>query len=206
RLKGFTATYKDALDQPIAFAPDRSGSGGGPPGGGFGGPSFSNLTDLYFAQAKADANVADTCSSNGYSAKLATSDLVVDDCKGVAVPDAGAPRADAGRVPPPNCPPPPSGTIAASSLTCEDFSDISAAMIGMHPDTVWLTRLEANLPRESLAADLKIKPSNPQDPVSNVMRAAVHVNPPCDLLENHPEVMTLKSRSQQAGIGVLSGI
>ena len=70
----------------------------------------------------------------------------------------------------------------------------------------WVTRLESNLPRESLAADLKIKPADSQDPVSNKIRAAVHVNPPCDLLENHPEVTTLRQRSQQAGLGVLSGI
>jgi len=107
---------------------------------------------------------------------------------------------------PGNCTPPPGGGVPASTLTCRGHSDIAAAMIGMHPDTVWVTRLEANLPRESLADDLKIKPSTPQDPVSNKIRAAVHVNPPCDLLENHPEVTALRRRSQEAGIGLVSGI
>jgi hypothetical protein len=79
-------------------------------------------------------------------------------------------------------------------------------MIGMHPDTVWVTRLEANLPRESLAGDLLIKPSDPQTEVKNTFRATKHKNPPCDLLENHPEVTMLRSRSREAGVGVLSGL
>jgi hypothetical protein len=205
QLKGFTKTYQDALGQPIAFSPDRGGGAAGAfPGPS--GPTFPNLTDLYFAQAAADDNIADACSSSAYSSKLATTDVVYDDCKGfIPAADAGAPRFDAGTSQP-SCGPAPSGTIAASSLMCGGYSDIAAAMIGMHPDTVWLTRLEANLPRESLAADLKIKPSDPQEPVSNIFRAAVHVNPPCDLLENHPEVTTLRQRTRQAGIGVLSGL
>jgi hypothetical protein len=89
---------------------------------------------------------------------------------------------------------------------CDGFSDIAAAMIGMHPDTVWVTRLESNLPRASLAADLKIKPANPQSDIANTFRAAIHVNPPCDLLENHPDVAGLRRRSQEAGVGVLSGV
>jgi hypothetical protein len=72
--------------------------------------------------------------------------------------------------------------------------------------SVWITRVESNLPRASLAADLTIKPSAAQNPVSNTMRAAIHVNPPCDLLENHPEVTALRRRSEEAGIGFLSGI
>ena len=201
-LKGFTKTYTDALGAPITFQTSSGGAGGGP---GFGGPSYSNLTDLYFGQAKADDGLSNSCMGVAYTANLNTSSIVYDDCKGVTAPDAGAP-ADAGRAPPPSCPPPPSGTIAASSLVCDNYSDIAAAMIGMHPNTVWVTRLEANLPRESFASDLKIKPSTPQLEVENTFRATKHVNPPCDLLENHPEVSMLRHRSQEAGVGVLSGL
>src|SRR5205085_8875494 len=145
-------------------------------------------------QAKADDGLSNTCMGVGYTANLDTSSIVYDDCKGVTAPDAGAPAADAGRAdagrppPPPSCPPPPSGTIAASSLVCDNYSDIAAAMIGMHPKTVWVTRLEADLPRESLASDLKIKPSSPQVEVANTFRATKHINPPCDLIEHHHEV------------------
>ena len=201
QLKGFTKTHVDALNQPIVFSINPgSGSGSGGPIG----PSpmtLTNLTDLYFAQAESNATQNDTCSTAGISGKLGTSSMVYDDCKGVSTDvDGGAPPASG------TCPAPPAGTVAASSLVCKGYSDIAAAMIGMHPDTVWLTRLEANLPRAWLAADLKIKPSNPQDPVSNAFRAAIHVNPPCDLLENHPEVTLLHRRSQEAGIGLLSGV
>jgi hypothetical protein len=185
-LKAFTKPYSDALGASITFQTSSGGAGGGP---GFGGPSYSNLTDLYFGQAKADDGLSNSCMGVAYTANLNTSSIVYDDCKGVTAPDAGAPAADAGRSPPPpSCPPPPSGTIAASSLVCDNYSDIAAAMIGMHPNTVW------------------VKPSSPQTEVANTFRATKHINPPCDLLENHPEVSMLRHRSQEAGVGVLSGL
>jgi hypothetical protein len=208
QLKAFTMTHDDALGQRLSFSIDRGGAGGSFPGAG--GPTFSNLTDLYFAQAEADAAATDSCSGSNYGGKLATSQVVYDDCKlgGTTTRDGGVtpPMAMCGVGPGTNCNPPPGGGVAASSLACNGHSDIAAAMIGMHPDTVWITRLESNLPRESLAADLKIKPASTQDAVSNKLRASVHVNPPCDLLENHPEVTALRRRSQQASVGVLSGI
>jgi hypothetical protein len=205
QLQAFTKTYNDALDVPINFNIDM---GGGTPGGSFS-QSFNNLTDLYFAQGKANANQLNNCSQLGVTGRLSSSELVYDNCKG-ATPsgDGGVPARDAGSLPPASmsCPPSPTGTIAASQLACDDLSDIAAAMIGMHPDTVWLTRLESNLPRASLAADLKIKPAGAQTPVGNTFRAAIHVRPPCDLLENHPGVTALTRRSQEAGLGVASGI
>jgi hypothetical protein len=203
-LQAFTQSYADALGQPVAFNVVGSGTSS------FSQP-FTNLVDLYFAQAHASANPnqPDNCTQMGIASRLSSSQLVYDNCIDAALaPDGGAPGRDAGTLPPSgtSCSAAPSGTMAASSLVCDGFSDIAAAMIGMHPDTVWVTRLESNLPRASLAADLKIKPSNPQSAVANTFRAAIHVNPPCDLLENHPDVTMLRRRSQEAGVGFLSGV
>jgi len=214
-LGAFTKTHNDALGTSIAYSASGGGAGGAGVGGpGFGVPTYSNLADLYFGQANVDDGHTDNCMGRNFTQKLDDSSLVYDDCTGqdmtvdggTPIGDSGRPAADAGRTPPPNCPAGPAGAVPASSLICDTYSDIAAAMIGMHPKTVWITRLEANLPRESLASDLKIKPSDPQTEVSNTFRATKHKNPPCDLLENHPEVTMLRRRSQEAGLGVLSGL
>jgi hypothetical protein len=207
QLDAFTQAHTDAVGNSLVYSVNKGGAGGGFPGGGFGAPTFTNLTDLYFAQAESDVGATDSCSGSGYSSRLTSSGMVYDDCRADGSTDGGAqpPMGMCGS-PPGNCTPPATGGVPSSSLSCNGHSDIAAAMIGMHPNTVWVTRLESNLPRESLAADLKIKPSVAQEPVSNTMRAAVHVNPPCDLLENHPEVTTLRQRSQQAGVGLVSGL
>jgi len=214
--QAFTRTYFDALDQPITFNVDRGANA--PPPQSFSAP-YSTLIDLYFAQAGTNANRSNCSSSSAILDKLSSTSPVVDTCKevppsgdaGSPAGDAAVPGSDAGALPPPTtvCDPAPAGTIAASSLVCDGFSDIASAMIGMHPSDVWVTRLEANLPRAALAADLTIKPAAKQDRMPSTYRAAIHVNPPCDLLENHPEVMLLRRSGysgDRAGVGVLSTI
>jgi Uncharacterized protein conserved in bacteria (DUF2330) len=63
--------------------------------------------------------------------------------------------------------------IPASRFVCPSstpggvgYSDIAAAITGMHPDRVWLTRLELNLPHEALSADCTVALSKEQQAVS----------------------------------------
>ncbi len=63
------------------------------------------------------------------------------------------------------------GTVAASKLQCATYSDIAAAMQGMHPANVWLTRLELDLPKEALSMDCTVVPADSQTPVSNQLQA-----------------------------------
>jgi len=202
-LHGLARTFSDAVGQSITFNASTSTSST-TTFGSFGPGQFANFTDLYFAQAAADSSLLDICTNQKISERLSTSSLVVDTCPSGG--DAGADAAEAGTT---TCAPAPAGQLAASQFECNGFSDLSAALIGMHPNDVWLTRLEANLPRAGLAADLTLKPAATQDEVTNVHRAVTHVNPPCDLLENHPEAMMLRgsrqrSAVQEAGIGFLS--
>jgi hypothetical protein len=128
--------------------------------------------------------------------------------------DAGASTSDAafpsaGITP---CPSASAGKLAASALVCNNFSDVAAALIGMHPSDVWITRLEANLPHAALAADLKIGPAKDQKAVSSAHQAVRHVNAPCDLLSNHPNTEVTASnvspnaRTQQAGVGAFTAL
>lgn len=74
-----------------------------------------------------------------------------------------------------------SGEIDARSLVCglldpEPLDDIAVALNGLHPRDVWLTRIEANLPRAALGQDLIVQPSATQKAVNNLKVAAVAKN------------------------------
>jgi len=116
---------------------------------------YDNLTDLYFAQAAADENEPDKC--GGISDEVATaSSLVQETC---ATGD---------------------GCIAATKFECGGFTDIAAALTGMHPPDVWITRLEANLSRPALADDLVLEAASSQIGVSSWHTASESINLPCD--------------------------
>jgi hypothetical protein len=116
-----------------------------------GAQTFSNLADLYFAQAQSNAFMpSGGCPS--LTSALQTDELVRE--------DGAAPDLDAG------------------SFACRDFTDISAAMIGMHPPRVWLTRFELNLPREALSMDCVVSPSEAQTTVPNQLIATLYENRP----------------------------
>lgn len=56
------------------------------------------------------------------------------------------------------CMEPQPGELDSRMFTCGDADDLSVALVGMHPRDVWLTRLEANLPRAALDQDLVLTP------------------------------------------------
>ncbi len=205
---GFTRTYVDAASQALTFS-----TGTASPSGSTGSPSsFGNVTDLYFAQASSNAGVPDICSSGTpkISDKLKDHVQIVDTCPPVD-PNAPSSGADAGAAVPCSNDTP-VGKMAASALTCGGFSDVSAALIGMYPDDVWITRLEANLPHAALAADLTITPAMAQTEVSSAHRAVQHINPPCDLIQNHPDIevtaneLSPRVRMQQAGVSAFAAL
>jgi hypothetical protein len=230
--QAFVATYVDALGQSVTFSPVTSP----PPVSGTGTgtlPSSSTLSELYFAQASANAGRANVCPR--ILSQLGSSSLVVDTCR-PAPDDAGTSNggtmdgsgamdatsgdarsdatpsdaSDAASAPAVICDAASPGTLAARDLECGTFTDISAAMIGLHPADVWVTRLESNLPRARLNADLQLVASQDQTAVTQIHRATTHVNPPCQLLEDHPEAALLPPRTphrfpaEKAGIGFVS--
>jgi hypothetical protein len=211
---GFIQTYTDSLGAPINFAiNDGSSSRFMPPS------TVDNFADLYFSQAGADTGSLGTCMGRSpiMSGKLAENLEIYDNLcppvdrdAGVATgTEAGADR-DAGVSPCSTAVP--SGKQGASTLVCGNFTDVATALIGMHPQDVWITRLEANLPHAALAADLKLAPAADQKEVSSAHRAVSHVNPPCDLLQNHDVEITSKNdisssaRTQQAGASAFAAL
>lgn len=155
-------TYLPSFAFKGAFSRNLPGPSGGSAsfnlasGAGF----FNNFADLYFAQALSNDSLPITqCPS--IAARLGARDLVV---------EAETP-ADA-----------PSDSIASGTFTCQGYTDISAAMIGMHPSDVWITRLELDLPREALGMDCVVVPAESQDEISNQLQAVKSKNRPagCD--------------------------
>jgi len=69
--------------------------------------------------------------------------------------------------------------IDSRTLSCGALDDLAVALRGLHPHDVWLTRLEANLPRAALSKDLDMKPAAQQTPVDNFIQAKGAVGDPC---------------------------
>ncbi|HEV8246611.1 MAG TPA: DUF2330 domain-containing protein [Polyangiaceae bacterium] len=65
-------------------------------------------------------------------------------------------------------------------FSCGDQNDLEAALLGMNPSGVWLTRLELNLPATALDHDCIVEPALSQTPVSATITAGQYKNPPCD--------------------------
>lgn len=70
------------------------------------------------------------------------------------------------------------GEIDSRELDCDGADDLAVALIGMHPNSVWITRLESNLPRAALTEDLVLE-AGVQLPVDNWFIARQSVGDPC---------------------------
>lgn len=69
--------------------------------------------------------------------------------------------------------------IDARDFQCGSLDDMRAALTGMHPASVWITRLEANLPQAALGTDLELQAELTQQEQPNWLQATEVVNPPC---------------------------
>lgn len=121
------------------------------------------IADAFMDQAFANGETELTCA--GIFDQIALSgDRVVDPC-----PPDGGPCAEIG----PN-------ELDSRYFACGPLQDLAVALVGLHPRDVWITRLEAELPREALANDLELAPAT-QQPVSNLLVAGSFTNPPCEV-------------------------
>jgi hypothetical protein len=93
--------------------------------------------------------------------------------------------------------------IDARELKCGALDDLAAALVGMHPKDVWVTRLDANLPRWALAEDLTVAPALDQSPVENWILADSAVGSPCPVAGATPP---RSSGGKRPGAGVAFGL
>ncbi len=128
-----------------------------------------NFTDqyfpsAYFAQAVKNQEVSALCSASNGSSGFPSSGLVKDPC-----PPGVAPGS-------PECVELGLGEVDVNTLGCAGVDDIGAATLGMHLQDVWVTRLEAILPRAALDTDLVLAAASSQEPVQRTLVASLSEN------------------------------
>jgi hypothetical protein len=120
--------------------------------------STPTIADAYVSQGLANGETDVDCVGQ-FAALSALGDKVVAPCEGEGCPEPG-------------------DGVDARLFECGALMDLRAAFTGMHPRDVWLTRLEAFLPKRALAFDLTLTAAA-QEPVANWRQADTYVNPPC---------------------------
>lgn len=71
------------------------------------------------------------------------------------------------------------GEASASDLVCGDLDDLAVALNGLHSRDLWVTRLEANLPRAALGTDLALEAAFDQSVVEHRIVVSKAINDPC---------------------------
>lgn len=98
--------------------------------------------------------------------------------------------------------------IDVRPLVCEapigsdiPFDDLAAALVGLHPADVWVTRLDANLAKEAMNTDLVLEPSPTQTTLSIFFRPAQVDNDPCV-----GQASVASTNPRTARLGVVIGV
>ena len=133
-------------------------------GNGNGNYYGNSIAEIYVSQGQTNGETTDTSCTGSFQQYADSTDLVVDPCP------AGVKPGD------PSCGQLAPGQIDARTLACGALDDVAVALTGLHPHDVWITRLEADLPRLALAKDLALTPASSQLPVSNYMAAITGIN------------------------------
>jgi hypothetical protein len=148
-----------------------------------GGQSFPTLATAYVAQGVVDGEAMQSDVTSCTFSAYATSLGQVADCDtGTGTDggtDGGSDGGTDGGSPGTHCTAVPPGEIPEDAFACGPLDDLAVALAGLHPRDVWLTRLEANLPRAALATDLTLQASSQQTSVSNVFTVTKSQNAPC---------------------------
>ncbi|WP_437730361.1 DUF2330 domain-containing protein [Sorangium sp. So ce1335] len=151
------------------------------------------IAAAFAQQGLANGETQDTACAVRFAGLAAEGRVVASPCP------AGVPLSD------PSCGEVPSGQIDARELACGPLDDLAVAMIGLHPKDVWLTRLEANLPRAALDTDLVLSPG-PQARVDNWLRARVSVRAQVVCGAATPVTLDGDRASRSRGQGTLVGV
>lgn len=124
----------------------------------------TNLAQAYFDQALANSEIGTRCAADTLPSVDSTSDKVVELCP------PGQPCTMLG-----------SNEIDSRQYECNGIRDLEEALVGLHPGSVVLTRLEAELPRAALLTDLTLAPAADPRSVDNVIKAKqTKGSPPTD--------------------------
>lgn len=99
--------------------------------------------------------------------------------------------------------------IDVRTLRCDGADDFATSLVGLHPQDVWVTRLEANLPREALDGDLTLTAADDQTPVDADLFAQIAIHPEAACPQNNGAVFSLRKLGEPARhlpVGQLIGL
>jgi hypothetical protein len=85
------------------------------------------------------------------------------------------------------------------------LDDLAVALTGMHPKDVWVTRLEATLPRAALGKDLVLAPATEQVVKPGAIQATLGVDPPCPIKIQEPDLLSSKHGDSPSPYAVALG-
>lgn len=135
--------------------------------------SFTNVIgEAYVRQGEKNGETTDLGCASAFTQFSNSGQVVVDPCApGVPSYDASCGTTGAGEI---------DARLfecgATDEVTDTTLDDIATALTGLHPKDTWVTRLEANLPRNALAKDLVIKASKDQVEISADLQARLGKN------------------------------
>lgn len=130
------------------------------------------LGEVYVRQGVKNGETTDSACAPVFAQFANSGQIVTDPCP------AGVPSYDA------SCGTVPAGETDARIFECGAtdevtdavLDDIATALTGLHPKDVWVTRMEADLPRSALAKDLVIKAAKEQLEISADLQARLAKN------------------------------
>lgn len=125
-------------------------------------PPSASLGRLYYERGHENGDTAQTCTDEQWFDFGTSGDEVVELCADTTMP----------------CSQLMPGQIDSKVFACGTLTDLSTALVGMHPSSLWFTRLEAELPVAALANDLTLQPAA-QDEVSHFVDAGESTGDPC---------------------------
>jgi hypothetical protein len=171
----------------------------------------STIADSYRLQAVTTGEANNGACGDAIPSYAMSAGVVVDVCSHPETGGGGTGGGGGagGGKPSATCGSPQIGQIDARVFSCDDLDDLGVALTGLHPRDVWLTRIEAALPRAALKDDLILQASSDQAEVENWKQATTPVNPPCTLAQNSAPAAALlpgtgddpRGPSAQGGLG-----
>lgn len=134
-------------------------------------PVGTSIANAYFSKGLANGEGTGDCSmASAYaSANWDSYDMVANPC-----PFPESPKTCGTLLP---------FRIDSRNFDCENLTDLSVALTGLHPVDVWVTRLEARLPKDLLKQDLTFVPASSQSERHFKSAATKASNAPCELYE-----------------------
>lgn len=177
----------------------------------------ATIAEFYVSNGVTNKETVDGACANQFGAWTNSMDLVVDPC------DNGGSGGGGGGGGGGSCMLE-NGQIDQDDFACADakgeksFDDLAVALTGLHPASVWLTRIEANLSRAALENDLELQAAT-QSPVDNWILAGQSKNSSCfGAMAIPPSDATLRANRERrmrtdlaavtlllAGIGLAAG-